>query len=229
MSNPAYLVVFTQPTDDLPESQFHEWYDNEHIPLRKDVPGINSVTRFVQLDDLEPSWAAVYELDSEDVLKSEPYTSLASKRSELEKTVLAKLQTLERRLFILNDRSHIRVREGIANDLPGPISLFVSLQVSEGNDEELHRWYEEEHISLIMKIPGWRRTRRFILKEATTKGPEGYAPIERPVNLAIHEFDTADVFSTDEWRQATNTPWRDKVFDNVVLRERRIFKTYKKF
>ncbi len=78
--------IFTAAMDVDPDKEavFNEVYDKEHIPLISQVPGVISVTR-LKLDTLRmtmggvtktmdpqgaPRYAAVYELDSPDVLTS---------------------------------------------------------------------------------------------------------------------------------------------------------------
>jgi len=78
--------IFTAAMDVDPDQEavFNEVYDREHIPLITRVPGVMSATR-VKLDTLRitmggetntvdpqgaPRYAAIYELDSPDVLTS---------------------------------------------------------------------------------------------------------------------------------------------------------------
>lgn len=78
--------IFTAAMDVDPDKEavFNEVYEREHIPLISKVPGVISVTR-LKLDTLKmtmggetrtmdpqgaPRYAAVYELDSPDVLTS---------------------------------------------------------------------------------------------------------------------------------------------------------------
>ena len=78
--------IFTAAMDVDPdkEAMFNEVYDKEHIPIIKKVPGVISVTR-LKLDTLRmamggetktmdpqgaPRYAAIYELESPDVLTS---------------------------------------------------------------------------------------------------------------------------------------------------------------
>ena len=79
--------IFTAAMDVDPDKEaiFNEVYDEEHIPIIKKVPGVISVTR-LKLDTLRmtmggetktmdppqgaPRYAAIYELDSPDVLTS---------------------------------------------------------------------------------------------------------------------------------------------------------------
>jgi hypothetical protein len=78
--------IFTAAMDVAPDKEalFNEVYDQEHIPLITKVPGVISATR-VKLDTLRmtmggetktmdpqgaPRYAAIYELESPDVLTS---------------------------------------------------------------------------------------------------------------------------------------------------------------
>jgi hypothetical protein len=78
--------LFTAAMDVAPEKEalFNEVYDTEHIPLLLNVPGVISVTRYVSepfemviggetrqmSNPHEPKYAAVYEIESPDVLTS---------------------------------------------------------------------------------------------------------------------------------------------------------------
>jgi len=78
--------LFTAAMDVAPEKEalFNEVYDTEHIPLLLKVPGVISVTRYVNepfemviggetrhmSNPNEPKYAAVYEIERPDVLTS---------------------------------------------------------------------------------------------------------------------------------------------------------------
>ena len=32
----------------------------------------------------------------------------------------------------------------------------------QGDDEEFNKWYNEEHLANMAKVPGWRRVRRYV-------------------------------------------------------------------
>jgi hypothetical protein len=78
--------LFTAAMDVQPDKEavFHEVYDQEHVPMLLEVPGVISVARF-KIEELtmimggqrrtivvenEPRWSALYELESPDVLTS---------------------------------------------------------------------------------------------------------------------------------------------------------------
>ena len=79
--------------------------------------------------------------------------------------------------------------------------------------------YLQEHIPMLMEtVPGWRRILRF--KQLDGNGSS---------YLAIHEIESPGVFQTPEFKTATSTPWRDKVFGYVTRRERLTFQLIKGF
>jgi hypothetical protein len=79
-----YLFVVSMDVTKEKEALFNEVYDTEHVPLLLKVPGVRSVTRLKTepaalmlagerkpLDgDGAPSYVALYEIDSPDVLLS---------------------------------------------------------------------------------------------------------------------------------------------------------------
>ena len=56
--------------------EFHDWYDLEHIPERRAVPGFGACERWIGAEQPAIS-VATYDLDSIDVLRSEAYQSIA--------------------------------------------------------------------------------------------------------------------------------------------------------
>ena len=80
----GYLFTASMDVEPERESLFNEVYDNEHIPLLSRVPGVISVARFkaheltmimggerrtIVVED-EPKYAALYEIESPEVLTS---------------------------------------------------------------------------------------------------------------------------------------------------------------
>jgi hypothetical protein len=63
-------VEVDYPLDGVAE--FHDWYNNEHIPERGGTPGFVSAHRYAALEG-GARWLAVYELDTPAVLESEAY------------------------------------------------------------------------------------------------------------------------------------------------------------
>jgi hypothetical protein len=194
------LFVFAEPGD-VPEAEFHDWYDHEHAPARLRVPGIRTGHRYRALDGEVPSWLAWYELDT-DALRSPAY-EVARRRSPREQDIVRRLATLDRRVYTLADDAGTAVPAA-------PVVVCVAL--STPDEAGLGTWYRDEHVPLLHRLPGWYRTRRYRLVEG-----------DGPALLAFHEIADVALFETPEYREATSTPWRSAVMKDVTRRERRVF------
>ncbi|KAG6819912.1 hypothetical protein H0H93_007446 [Arthromyces matolae] len=98
---PKGLIFVTSEPGPVPEAEFNDWYDNEHIPPRLRVPGILSSTRYKAVDSLTPSWLALYDITSPDVAQCPEYKSLAPNASQREKKIMADLGSINRRTYKL--------------------------------------------------------------------------------------------------------------------------------
>jgi pimeloyl-ACP methyl ester carboxylesterase len=93
--------------------------------------------------------------------------------------------------------------------------------------EELAKWYDEEHIPLLSKVPGWRRSRRFV--SSYVEPPADPTEVEY---LALHDLAPENgLYHSAEYKAATNTPWRTKVLGNAVQGPpaRRVYNLYYTF
>jgi hypothetical protein len=111
--------------------------------------------------------------------------------------------SMQHRIYkLLNDRRSPDFDETLSKVL-----LVVGMQPGgDLTDEEFHSWYEEEHTPLFTKIPGWRRTRRAELTDSDAKAPRW---------LALHEWDSMASFSSEEYKYAISTEWRNSVVGRV--------------
>ena len=222
MAPTAFLLVFSEPGPDVTEEEYHDWYDNEHIPLRVNTPAFLNWTRWKAVDGGKPTYGASYDLESYEATKVPPYTTLAETRSDREKDILRRMQLLDRRHYEFVDTP---TPPSALYDptKPAPFVVFVSLTLKPEYEAEFNKWYDEEHIPMLSKVPGWIRTRRFVLKDWGQMGVEGREQQKEPPKyLAVHETQSLDGFQSDEYKAAMSTPWREKVLQGVVARERRV-------
>ena len=82
-----YLLVVSMDVAPEKEDLFNEVYDTEHVPYLLEVPGVQSVQRFVAApfqmsmggktvtlgDNGVPRYSAIYEIDNPDVLLSDSW------------------------------------------------------------------------------------------------------------------------------------------------------------
>lgn len=76
---PALLMVAMEPPASL-EEEFNDWYDTEHLPQRRALPGFVSASRWVCFDGW-PRWMALYDLTSTDALESDAYRAVSGANS----------------------------------------------------------------------------------------------------------------------------------------------------
>ena len=225
MSRPGLLLVFSDPGSGVSEEEFTDWYDNEHVPLRLDIPAFQSLVRWKAADRAQPAWAASYDLTSYEATLQPPYTTLADTRSEREKRIIQDLGVLERRTYELLDVPVPPPAAQFDPRKPSRFMTFVSMEVKDGGDEILNRWYDEEHVPMLSRVEGWLRSRRFILKDWTRTGVDAKADVTPvPKYLAVHEWESLASFETDEFRHATSTPWRMRLFEGAEVWDRRLFR-----
>lgn len=85
-----------------------------------------------------------------------------------------------------------------------PIIMLVAFNVPEQLQDEVDRWYREEHVPMLMRAPGWLRARRFAVT--------GLGERTRPFNsLAFHQLADISVLSSPERTLARSTDWRARL------------------
>jgi len=207
MDGTALLLVFMNPpADDL--SAWNAWYDDEHVPNRLATPGILSGARYSAVWDAGPRYMAIYDLAGLETLQTPDYKRLGAERSEREKAQIARTPMVDRRI--------LRVVHGApATPEPAAYQLSVAMDPATGADADYLAWYADEHIPMLLEVPGWRRVRVF--EQVDGSGPRF---------MALHELDSPAVFDAEAYKKATSTPWRNRVVEGVTRRERSLFRRY---
>lgn len=222
MQGPGYLAVAIQPGPNTDDAAFHEWYNNEHGPLRLRLPFISSGDRFKAIDGQTPAWSAVYDVSDLSMLEKRIYTRLREERSAREKRVMGSFESLDRKIYSLySERSKTPGYVG-----PGAVIASVSMTIKDEDLEAFDKWYEEEHVGMLARIPGWLRTRRFRM---LVGGIKGMPPTGQVECLAVHDFEEQNGLNGPEHQAATNTPWRLQTMEKIVARERREWAHHLKF
>ena len=68
-----------------------------------------------------------------------------------------------------------------------------------GQEQEYNRWYNEQHVPDVLKVPGFVAAERFKLAQSDPNAPAPY--------LAIYEIETNDVQKTlAQLNERANTP-----------------------
>lgn len=221
------LYVTMHPNASLPQTQFHDWYHNEHGPLRLRLPFIPNGFRYRTADDASPDWLALYDITDMNELTRDTYLALRGDgiRTPREKDTMNQV-AVDRKLFdLLTDRKiaeYVPLDAGPDPDAAGAVLLSVTLTVKPEWEDEFNRWYNEEHVEMLSRVPGWRRSRRFVTSVIDPKAPREY--------LALHEYGPVNGLGGAEHKAAVDTPWRNKIMHEAVTsKNRRIFQWYYTF
>lgn len=175
------------------EDEFHDWYDLEHVPERQRVPGFGSCERWISATNPKQA-VATYDLDSLEVLKSEPYRAIAYENlSVWSKRVGPMCQ----RLIRFDGEQTL---PGNADSPSGAGGVLVNaMNVDPERDSEFNEWYDHEHIPALAAVPGVLSARRF--RDPT--GTHRY--------LALYHLKTPEVAMGAEWKNAATTPWTERL------------------
>lgn len=251
----AMLFALSSPQASLSLEEFNLWYDNRHAPSRAACPGVHHVSRFRSENDtskdhaaafrkggsssansLPWTWLAMYELDSEQALQTDNYKKAREEDGDDESRMF---DFLSRRVYrVISDKKRddygafTAASEGRTRDL-----TMVSLEPDPSSDlsvDELNRWYEDEHVPLLAKCPGWLRSSRWELVDARDPRESGSDAVQTGFArfLTLHEWEAADVvYASPEVKDAITTPWRDRVIPrcDAKTEERRLLRLWKQF
>jgi hypothetical protein len=82
----------------------------------------------------------------------------------------------------------------------GEYLYLVSFVIPEARWHDLDAWYEQEHVTLLLEVPGWLRCRRY---QVTAGGQH--------LSLAAHELSDSRALAAPERDLAVRTAWRDRL------------------
>jgi hypothetical protein len=92
------LMVLMGPPAAL-EAEFHDWYDLEHIPERREIPGFHTGGRWICTIGW-PDFMACYDLETLNVLDQDPYKAIGgSNSSAWSKRILSRVLGYQRMLL----------------------------------------------------------------------------------------------------------------------------------
>lgn len=178
----GFLAVWSTPGSQVSLDEFHDWYDNEHVPLRTVLPAFLSAARFSSMRPTDiPSkgtkgagWLAIYDVTDPSVFSAEIYTDLRAKRSAREASVIGRLELLDRRSYVLvGECTRSRGYEygsGAGRNPGGVVGCIITQGLDYvGAEEAMIKWLENIGKGFI-DVDGWISTRMFRCLESSRNG-----------------------------------------------------------
>lgn len=140
----AILCVWND-ADPALEDEFNEWYLRQHALERVGIPGINRARRYRAAGDGAPRYAAFYEADTLDVLRSETYVRLLDEPTPWTRRMMPAFRNMQRGICSVA----ASLGEGI-----GGAASFWHLSPTPGEEARLRAWLCETVLPPIMRLPG---------------------------------------------------------------------------
>ena len=204
------LLIASFDFTDACEEEFHDWYDLEHIPERKAVPGFGRCERWIGVENSKLA-IATYDLDTIDVLRGQAYNSIAyDNLSPWSKRVTGKCA----RILRFEGTQILPGGESAPEEAGG--LLMVAINVANENENDFNSWYTEEHIPSLLKVPGVLSARRYKASEGTHR------------YVAIYHLTQPEVTKTDAWSIAIDTPWSSQIRPHFQDRIRILARKYER-
>ena len=190
MTMPAILFSQMLPPEDRVDD-FHHWYNTDHVPVRMVLPGFIGARRFESIE--EPgSFLAVYDLENLAALTTPEYDLVKRAPTAVTDEMLGLVEGFTR--FTCEQAAD----EGEAT--LGPYLFVVAFTVPEADEGEFNRWYDDEHVPLLLKARDWLRVRRYVVSDGAG-GPW--------THLALHELASLEVLDSPEREVARTGPLRE--------------------
>jgi len=202
------LLAFSSPPPGEEEA-FNTWYQ-EHAAARLTVPGVLNARRYQAIREDGPRYMACYDLEAPETLHRPEYQRLYAEQSEYERDMMARLPLMDRRVLKL-------VLASPAWSADPAFMLSVALEPAVGTRDDFIAWYREEHIAMLLEVPGWRRARLF--EQVEGRGPSF---------CAIHELESPEALQSEAMAK-TRTPWRERVIGGVSRYERGLWNLFSTF
>lgn len=156
-------------------------------------------------------WAAIYTISSNSLFEDLAYTSLRTQRSAREGELLSRVGVLDRRIYRLVYDSNadgaiditiesrgglgpapadLRARTAKEIEEEAPFVVATSVTPAKEKKAAYDEWYAKEHVGMLAKVPGWKRTRRYELVDALVNGkavkPSNGDGKKVPLCLGLH-------------------------------------------
>jgi len=203
------VLIAAMDFSNVPEDEFNDWYDTEHIPERQRVPGFLVCQRWIGADNPKQS-VATYDLENVSVLQGPAYRAIGGENlSPWSKRVTARVERLVR-----FEGDQILPGDKTAPENAGGL-LLVGMTPAPAVETAFNAWYDTEHVPALARVPGVLCARRF-----RTNGGD-------PKYLALYHLASPGVVDSPEWKQASgSTPMPQNVRDQITNRLRLVCRSY---
>ena len=184
------------------ESEFHLWYNTEHIPERMRIPGFVTGRRYSALEGA-PRWLAAYELEHPEVLESREYLDWLGPRQTAWTKRMVSSTRVDRSVFRLVQRAGSAMQSKQGKQATG--LLTVRYEASPAGEEMINVWHDGVFCQELLQSPGVQRACR-------------YASAEGKGQLVLYELEQPWVVQHPNFRRLWTTGWDERRKSLVAYR-----------
>lgn len=169
----------------------------------------------------------MYDLASPDVIQSEAFQVLRANATAYEKSIISRAPIAHPTVYSLF--ASLQNHNATPVSLPGKHLLAVGIVPQNAEiEEDQNKWYAEEHLNLLSKVPGFLRARRLKLVSHMEIGGKATGDFQPSKYLSLYDFDRDTFMESQEFKDAMATPWSVKVVATVKP-ELRMYTLHKTF
>lgn len=192
----------------VPEDEFNDWYDTEHLPERRRIAGFDTCERWIGAENSKISVGS-YDLDGIGVLNAPAYKAISGENaSPWSKRVTGKCKRMMR---AFGDQ----VFPGAQLTPPDAGGFLINaLNIAPEHEAEFNEWCTKEHLPNLAAVPGTLSARLFRASE----GSHRY--------MTVYHLASPEVQTTQEWKKAAGTPWTAKMLPHFTNRLRVVCRRY---
>jgi hypothetical protein len=178
----AIFLVYTDLVQDTYDEEFNAWYNTQHLPQLRTIPGILDAARYVAVKG-GPKYLAVYELERADVIHSDAFVNRPRNAwdQQMSPRVIGKNFTT-----VLGEQIFPAGLETAERPM-APVLQIGRMSVPDAIDAEWNTWYNGEYIPGYRTVPGVIYARRYHVVEGEVR------------YTTVYEFASEAVPDSAEW------------------------------
>jgi hypothetical protein len=211
-TEPKGLLAIWADIDADYQLEYLKWHNCEHMTERVTIPGFHVGHRYRALEEGR-EFFMVYETDTADVMKSEPYLHCQNNPTPWTRESISHFRNAMRVIYTLVEA------EGKEPETDAPYVLLVRSNPPDepGGADEVIRWYREEHLPRLCAVDGVLRGRLYraeseISNIVTAERKVHGASTGEQEFMAIYELESLDIPESDIWKEAgRGTDWSSKM------------------
>lgn len=192
----------------VPDDEFNDWYDTEHLPERQRIAGFVTSERWIGADNPKISIGS-YDLDGVGVLESPAYKSITGDNiSPWAKRVMGKCKRMMR---AYGDQ----VFPGGQLTPPNAGGFLINaVNIALEHEAEFVEWCTTEHLPALAAVQGTLSARLVRASGGTHRF------------MNVYHLTAPEVQATPEWKKAAGTPWTAKMLPRLTDRLRIVGRRY---